>query len=389
MSQNETDIIPIYELIALYSILYIISLVSGYYYLSYYIDKKIISISLFIFCLFYFSLFIFLQFISNLDLLFHTTPYKLLNNQIFIQIFYDFLNTFSLILNYVIFPIYIQYSKSGYFTLKYRIKDIFCYHYIINSIKVAFIILGIIIFIIFNEQILDYYGRYKFFLNYLNFKGLIEIYLNVGFFIVYLIVDCRRKLSKNFDILFSDMILEKVNKKAEEDIKEINAAYQELYNNVILSHLKNTHIDYYNYISSIISKSRQNNDIYKINYKVDGLTQDNNNLNYKNSEYSENNDNSNNIINEEMFNNNDSYNGKLENNENNEMLIIKEDFNQIEKDLSKPVRQFKKGLRKIKRLKDLYEMLDEVNKDNSNKTCLSKAWNYFKFFMYFTHYLLL
>ena len=81
------------------------------------------------------------------------------------------------------------------------------------------------------------------------------------------------------------MILEKVNKKAEEDIKEINAAYQELYNNVILSSLKNTHINYYNYISSIISKSRQNNDIYKINYKIDELAQDNNNLNYKNSEY--------------------------------------------------------------------------------------------------------
>lgn len=178
------------------------------------------------------------------------------------------------------------------------------------------------------------------------------------------------------------MILEKVNKKAEEDIKEINAAYQELYNNVILSSLKNTHINYYNYISSIISKSRQNNDIYKINYKIDELAQDNNNLNYKNSEYSENNENSNNIINDEVFNNNDSYNGKLENKENNEMLIIKKDFNQIEKDMSKSVRKFKKELRKIKRLKDLYEMLDEVNKDNSNKTCLSKAWNYFKYFMY-------
>ena len=412
MSDNTIDNQTQIALIGLYSILYIISLVSGYFYLSYYINKLIVSKSLFIFCVFYFSLFIYLQFISNLDFLFHTLPAIKFKDQILIKYFYDVLNTIIIILKFIIFPIYIRYSKSGYFTKKKKIISIFCCNfnkkkkYIILLLILIVLITCIIIFKNFYEQIIDYYGRYKFIINYVNFWQLIQIYLNIGFFFVYLIIDCKKKLNKQFEILFYNFIREKVNKKAEKDIKKLNNAYQILYKQIILSNIKNTKIEYYNYISLLINETKDNNDIYKINYldkDKDNEINEVNNNNIKNSENSKKeklinensynllpNENENNINNEENIinnnynNNNEKYDIRIEEFE---RVLIKKDFDQIEKELAEYVSKFKKELRKIKRLKDIIEFLDED--ENLDKNCLSKAWNCFKYFMYFYSFFLI
>ena len=89
---------------------------------------------------------------------------------IFIQYFYTYFNYFSLLLRYVLFPFYIGFSKSGYVTTWKKVLDAIFYHYIKISIVFSLIIIGIIIFIIFDDVILDFYGNYGSLIrNYLNF----------------------------------------------------------------------------------------------------------------------------------------------------------------------------------------------------------------------------
>ena len=384
---DDKNHVSIFEQIMLFILLYVTSYIISYAYLSYYTDKKNVKKSLFIFCLIYFSLFINLHFITNLDLLFHTKNSLLITDLDFLRLilknYYIIFNIFSFILKYIILSFYIGYSKSGYFTKRKKIFDAIFHHYIIITIALFFIAISIILFVIFKEQILDYYGQYKFFLNYLNFLGLVELYMNIACSIAYsVIIDCNKCSKKNRD-KFNDLILDKIYSKTEKSITKINIAYVKLYNELIKSNLKNTEINYYNYISLLINSTKKNNDIYNINYVNEN---DNNNLEITNSSNNLENKNEinnykltdNRIIDENEINNvriNDSIkdNGtenliikekndddNNEENENNhiydlelekkEGIQIKIDFDKIENEIAPFVRKFKKQARNLKRL---------------------------------------
>ena len=405
---NSENDISLMEQIILFILLYITSFIFSYVYLSYYIDKRIVKKSLFIFCLIYFSFFINLHFLSNLDLLYNSknvlSVEDLAFSRFIIENYYLIFNIFSFILKYIIFPFYIGYSKSGYFTKRKKIIDAIFHHYIKLTIALFLIIICIIIFIIYKDQIFDYYGQYKYFLNYLNFLGLIELYLNIGCCIGDLFVLCK-KCSKDGRNRIDGVTLEKIYSKTEKSNKKLNKAYVKLYTELIKSNLKNTEINYYNYISLLINSTKENKNLYKINYINEN---ENNNLNITNgakvleNSNETNNDKSidnknnddNEIINDSIKDNekenliiqekndDDITEEKEENQmfslelEKNEGIQIKIDFDKIENEIAPFVRKFKKQMRNIKRLNIVKEIYDY----DSNKCRVSKCIKYFLYF---------
>ena len=252
----------LFEYFGLFVPLYIMSLIIAYFYITYYIDKKIISKFLYIFCVFYFSLFVYLHFITNLDFILSIGSVRASNYNLdflytILDNYYLFFNAFSFVLKYIIFTFYIGYTKSGYLTKRKRIFDAFFHHYILIIIGLSVIAVGIVIFLIFMGKIIKFYGKYKFFLNYLNFLGLIELYMNIGCFFTYVYLKFKNR-SGNYSSVDYLIFSEKLSKNVEEGIKEINEAYNKLYYETINSNLKNTEIRYYNFISLLINRAEEN-----------------------------------------------------------------------------------------------------------------------------------
>lgn len=175
-------------------------------YLCYFINRKVVSKILFVFCLIYLYLFIVLNFLVIFDMVICYNDDKDEDSKIFISYFYYYFNRFSLALRYLIFPFFIGYTKSGYYRKWRRCIDAIFYHYILLIIGFILSILGIIIFFIFKEQLLKLYGNFDFtYFNYLNFIGFLQIYMEIGFFIAQILFEMRRKksddLTKNILLL--------------------------------------------------------------------------------------------------------------------------------------------------------------------------------------------
>lgn len=389
----ENENIPIYEQIIFILIFYVISFLIAYFTLLYLINKKIVSKILFRFCLFYFSLFLFCQFIIFYDLLLNTIKDKLIKEQIqfsfiFIQYFYTYFNYFSLFLRYVLFPFYIGFSKSGYVTTWKKVLDAIFYHYIKISIVVSLIIIGIIIFIIFDDVILDFYGNYGSLIrNYLNFLSLIEVYYNVGFFVFQNFFYCKRKFNKNINFEYSYNFRKRIEYEKNNNIEILNKAYKKFLVEMFKTNLKNTKIYYFQNISLLVEKAKENNDIYKINFEEEKNNKllssdknDNNNLELNNNEI--NNEENENEINKE---NNDK--NQYQNNNyyikmrNQESIQIKKDINKIEKELSPYVREFKKAMRKIP--KSIYLKEQFIDKSYIKKTICQKILSCLKQTVFF------
>jgi hypothetical protein len=204
-------------------------------------------------------------------------------------------------------------------------------------------------------------------------------------------------------MVYSQIFYDKLYKKTKKDIYEINVTYIKLYNEIINSNLKNTEIYYYNYISFLISRAKENNNIYQIKLldekkrdnfdKINEMDKiipesdilpedekvDNNNDNIKENEINNDNLKENLIVND---NKNDSIN-ENETNYNKYKIELKQyqgmkvytNFDKIEKEISPYVRKFKKQLRNIKRLK----IIDSIFISNSlNEGILNKIWNCLK-----------
>ena len=252
--------------------------------------------------------------------------YQLLNN------FYFYFNIFSYILRYLIFPFYIGYSKSGYFRIGKRIFDAIFHHYIKLSIIIVIAVIGFIIFLLFTSEVLDLYGKIKSFLNYLNFMGLITIYLNVGFFIVYIFIDLNRKITSNLINRYYNLTIKKLNDKLEKDIKKMKTAYEKLNEEVTKSDIKNIQGEYYNSILLLFEEAKSINKIYHIDF-------------YNNNEKNENIENKeDNEVNEDNGFKNKLFNDSNENerydikDEKIKPMVIQYTFSNIEKNLAPYIR---------------------------------------------------
>ena len=364
-------------------IFYLISLLISFFYLFYYINKNISKILL-SFCLIYLSLFLFLHFLIICDISIHQTGASLVqgmeNIYQLLSYFYSYFNIFSYILRYLIFPFYIGYSKSGYFSIGKRIFDAIFHHYIKLSIIIVIAVIGFIIFLLFTSEVLDLYGKIKYFLNYLNFMGLITIYLNVGFFIVYIFIDLNRKITSNLINRYYNLTIKKLNDKLEKDIKKMKTAYEKLNEEVTKSDIKNIQGEYYNSILLLFEEAKSINKIYHIDF-------------YNNNEKNEKNENienkGDNEVNEDNGFKNQLFNDSNENerydikDEKIKPMVIQYTFSNIEKNLAPYIRTFKREKRKIIKIKFLITDAENKKKRDLNKSFWYKIFLIIQFLLFF------
>ena len=248
-------------IIIFFLIYFIISLISSFLFLKYFVDMKKISKIIFSICYIYFTLFLFFQLMTMFDLIIPFLKDNVYSDQIdfiisIITNFYFYFNCLGLFLRFVFFPVYSGFLESGYIKTWKKLLDAFFYHYIIVSI------VGIIFLIIYTDEIIGFYGDYgSLILNSLNFVTLVEVYMHVGFFIIQNIIDCRRKCNKNVNNRYYTDFQNLVTKKMNKDIDKMNKTYKELSK----QNLEMFEPDYFQKISLLLNKAKENNEIYKIN----------------------------------------------------------------------------------------------------------------------------
>lgn len=405
--------IPIYEQIIFYIGCLIISLVIAFFFLKYFVNMKEISKIIFSFCYIYFTFFFFFQFVFAIDYVICYAKDKMPQDQvdfatIFIENYYIFFNWLGYFLRFLFFPICSGFLQSGYIKTKKRFLDAIFYHYIflIKEFYVSHCILfyiliiialglvgGLVIIIIFyTNQAIDFYGNYNsVILNSLNFLTLIEIYMNTGFFIIHNFIDCRRKCKKNIDYNYNIRLVNIIFEKLNKDIDKMNKTYEALCNEIAKTNIKTLEPNYYQKISLLIDKAKENNEIYKINFIGQPK---NNSFTLSILEDKKEDDKLNSLIENDIYKiNEDNYiiNEKqkiinIENNINNheekgiEIISTQNNIDNIEKELSPHIRKFKKYLRKIPKYKFLFE---KVKNRNDILTNCQKIKLYIRYIIYY------
>ena len=418
--KEKKENIPIYEQIIFFIVFFIISLVISFFFLKYFVNMKEISKILFCFCCFYFTLFIFFQFIVSFDFAISLKKDIILPDQLdftiaFIAIFYSIFNGFGYFLRYLFFPICNGILQSGYIKTKNKFLDALFYH-IIFSIKEIYIshcilfyiliviVLGlvvgiIVIIILYIDKIIEFYGNYgSIIINSFNFITLIDIYMNVGFFIIHNFIDCRRKCRKSIDNKYRDHCINLINEKLNKNIDKINKTYETLSKEITKTNLKLLEPNYYNKISLLINKAKENNEIYKINFNGKPKNNSSSIRIFKEEEEEKEDDKLNSLLSNDIYNKNEikneenniiivenNINGEENNinneenniieNENNlnnqenegiENISNKNNIDNIEKEISPHIRKFKKYLRKIPKFQFLLEKIQNRNDQLTN-----------------------
>ena len=384
---NEKDnLLQIQQYIYL-AIFFVISMIVSIVFLIYYFDWKKVSKLLFVFCFFYYTLLLFYLFVTNYDLIIgynkdEIDVDKMKYSFLFIEYYYKYFNYFGYFLRFIFFPIFIKYSKSGYLNPLKKILDglilhMACYHILKLLLFIIIIIPGGILFIIYLNVLIDLDGKYGL-LNYLNFLSLIEIYMNIGFFIVHTIIDTKRKCNKDTNEKYYKNFKKYVNDKINNDNEKMEKAYYNLCKeipNIASNKLSN---NYYEKLSSLINEAKKNEykDIYRINFDNIEI-----NLLFKSKITEEENDKSNQLINNE--NNLNQNLVEIKTNENNgtkENKNLKCCYNRQENQLSYHIRKFKKCIRKIPKLKFL---IDKVEKEHKPATKCQNCLLYLKYIIYY------
>jgi len=373
----------------IFIVIYVVSLILCFLYLFFRIDVKQFSISIFLLCLIFSSLFVMLNIMIMFDMSFN----KMVGMEKFIEfvsIFYKVFNRVDKILGYVVFNLLIAILESGYYPMWKKFFDYWIKIWKIIPKKIIEIIIRLIfaigilvILIIFREHFnlgkipVDYFSII------LDVFGMLEIYTNVGFFMLQLILDYKRKKEQRKIERYDRYSKIKIIEKTEKYMKKIKDSYNELKKDANIFE-KNDKPDYHKYLQKVYNEMKAKVIEYELFEEENNL--DSNNDNYPNNNNT--NDNNNNKIN--YYNDNniniDKYNkntvrvslsqGDSPNNrdqleingiDNINDKIKKEDF-----DTSKNIRKFKKAVIKINKLKKLYDVIDkETNEDRfkNNKKC--------------------
>ena len=360
---NDNNEYPYYRQIFIFIFFYVISIFLSIFYLSYFVNKKVTSKLLFISCFLYFSFFIFLQFIVNFDIGLHYKGILKNMNLLFklMNYFYTSFSIFSYFLRFIIFPFSIGYLKSGYITKWKRCLDAIFHHKIIIIIASIVIFFCIILIFIFKAQLLNIYDRMGLTLiNCLHYRGLVEIYLNVGFFLVQLFIDCKRKTKKKLIIRYNNFLIKKLRKKEKRALEKIHKSYDKLNDEEIKNYLKNININYNDNIQSLLEQVKSSNEIYLFDF---------NNVNTNNDKN-----------NEEDKNEIGNYEVKLDENQ---LINCKKNINEIENELAPYIRTFKSKIRKIVEFEYIIEDIKKTTIKDLNKTCCYRFFLFFKFFIFF------
>ena len=252
---------------------------------------------------------------------------------------------------------------------------------IIRNLIIAIVIS--VVLIIFKKRFDLGNNPFDYFSIILDVFGMCEIYSNVGFFMLQIILDYRRKRDQTkinrYDIYSKLKIIE----KTEKYMKKVKDCYDELKKDAKIFK-KNDQPDFHKYLQKLYKEMKEK--VIEYGYEVND---EENNLDYIKKNCPNDNANDNKVvrchINQLDFQNyidektSDRFKKVKENKENIE--VKKEDFN-----TSKNIRKFKKAVRRINKLKKLYHEIDKDTKEDLDRLRMNKkcTWVFVILFIAFS-----
>ena len=373
----------------MFIVIYVVSLIICIIYLFFRTDVKQFSIGIFALCLLYFSLFVMLNVISMFDLIFSSEK-GMVKFFKMVSTFYEVFNWVDKILGYVIFNLLIAMMESGYKNKWYKFWDYLIKIWksipkkkgeIIRNLIIAIVIS--VVLIIFKKRFDLGNNPFDYFSIILDVFGMCEIYSNVGFFMLQIILDYRRKRDQTkinrYDIYSKLKIIE----KTEKYMKKVKDCYDELKKDAKIFK-KNDQPDFHKYLQKLYKEMKEK--VIEYGYEVND---EDTNLDYIKKNCPNDNANDNKVvqchINQLDFQNyidektSDRFKKIKENKENIE--VKKEDFN-----TSKNIRKFKKAVRRINKLKKLYHEIDKDTKEDLDRLRMNKkcTWVFVILFIAFS-----
>ena len=373
----------------MFIVIYVVSLIICIIYLFFRTDVKQFSIGIFALCLLYFSLFVMLNVISMFDLIFSSEK-GMVKFFKMVSTFYEVFNWVDKILGYVIFNLLIAMMESGYKNKWYKFWDYLIKIWksipkkkgeIIRNLIIAIVIS--VVLIIFKKRFDLGNNPFDYFSIILDVFGMCEIYSNVGFFMLQIILDYRRKRDQTkinrYDIYSKLKIIE----KTEKYMKKVKDCYDELKKDAKIFK-KNDQPDFHKYLQKLYKEMKEK--VIEYGYEVND---EDTNLDYIKKNCPNDNANDNKVvqchINQLDFQNyieektSERFKKVKENKENIE--VKKEDFN-----TSKNIRKFKKAVRRINKLKKLYHEIDKDTKEDLDRLRMNKkcTWVFVILFIAFS-----
>ena len=251
-------------------VIYTVSLILCILYMRHRIDYKQFSLPLFVLCLIYSSFFVMLNVISMLDLGFSSEVgmVKFVN---MISIYYEIFNWIDKILGFLIFNILIAMLESGYYSISKKFFDYWIRiwkriptHLFIIIVRLIIAIVILVILIKSKQRFNLGNNPFDYFSIILDVFGMFEIYSNVGFFMIHLILDYRRKKDQlKIDRYFRYSKI-KIIEKTEKYMKEVNDSYNELKKDAKIFEI-NEHPDYHKYLKKIYEEMKEKVEEYGLN----------------------------------------------------------------------------------------------------------------------------
>ena len=311
-----------------------VSLVASCIYLFCRIDYKRTSLLVFIVCLIYSSLFVNLNLLAMFDSCFGNAAGFEKFSKI-ISIFYDKFSIADKAFGFVIFNLWIYYLESGYYHIHRKLFDLFERKW--NSIKkqgackiiakacIEVPIFGAILVVLIIDR-----DRYNLSSNPIDYiealmdcYGIFQIYSSVGFFLIQIFIDCKRKKNKVKIERYYRYSIIKIIEKTESYIKKMKDSLEVL--DEAVKKLDNNNLSKYdNYLKDTLKEIQKQINVYEIEGNKQILDSDNQinnmnnmyNINNMNNMYNMNNMNNVNNMNN-MYNMNNMNNMHNFNNMNN------------------------------------------------------------------------
>ena len=374
----------------------VVSLVASIVYLFYRVDYKRVSVLIFIVCLINASLFIFLDILGMFDLVFSgQAGFEKFSKTI--SRFYFIYSIIDKIFGYIILDAFIFYLESGYYHWYQKLFDFFKRRYdsitklgvcglIVRLCIAVPLIAGLLAILIINRKRYEMEYPWDYLFTILDIYGIFEIYSSVGFFIIQVILDYKRKKNEHLIHRYYRYSIIKIIAKTEKYVEKMKNSYDSLAKEVLKLN-KQQPSDYTNYLRETLKEMEEN--INSFDLKRNDINNNNiNNIkdfaifNYNNNR------NNNRVIQFTAMNNEmnilkDNPNSNvhaLESRNNNNMVTIakstqrKDEKKEKEKEYDIPtsIRKYKKSVRRIIKLKKLYREL-YIERDTDlreiNKKC--------------------
>ena len=407
-----SEIYSLKERILIFSTIYAVSLVASIIYFCLHVGPKNISVLIFIPCLIYASFFFFLNIIAMYDLVFTNTKGcekfgKTISKFYFISSLVD-----KLLRHLPLFDITISYMESGHFNCCMRMSDFVRRKF--NSlikcnvemiIKVLINILSITIFIVliicrknFDLTAIECYEIVS------DCYSIIEIYSCVGYFLIQIFIDCKKQGDRILILRYYRYSITKIIENTEKYTKKLKKSF-EILNQAVKNIDRNDKSQYSKFLKKHHKECQkyikffelERNNENPINLNNRNNNNGNNSPDFSNYNYDvyDRNRNLNNFENNYRPNNMRNqiriYNEVERQQEQSQRRELKEETRKEAKeekkyDIPTSIRKYKNSVRRINKLKKLYEEIEnEKDKDlerlNENKKC---SWHFYILFIAFT-----